>query len=497
MERMHPQPQVQRKLRRLRSPAALALFTGTVALGGLTLALAPSQDAHAQGPDGLVERLGQLALDATIHAEVPQGSLAPLIEKVQPAVVSVRSFGSAPGGFFRGVPGQVPGHPMQRGVGSGFIIDSDGIVVTNHHVVDKADSLQVKLDDGRLVAAKVLGSDPFTDLAVLQLEGVSGLPTVKIGSSDTLRVGDFVLAIGSPMGLEQTVTRGIVSAKGRGDLGLYANSYVDFIQTDAAISPGSSGGPLINMRGEVVAVNTAVSGGGQGLGFAVPAHQVKTVVPQLRKVGKVERGWLGIAGRDVEPVVGQLPERGAVVGEVYDGTPAAAAGLRKADRIVRLDGHDIENFSDLRGRIAEHKPRERVQLEIERDGKRQTLSVKLGDLAAQMPTAAKQRLMPVPRAKPHPIPSPGPKATPPRDDGKPRLGVEVVPTDEGLQVVGVGPNTLAAEVGLQPGDVIEQINGQPIAKVEDVADALGKDPKGVAVQVDRNGARYVGTIQHH
>jgi len=471
----------------------LALATGALMAGGLTLAFAPSGHALADEPTDLVDRVGALALDASIQAQVPQGSLAPLIKKVQPAVVSIRSFGQSPSrGWFGGAEGQA----LQRGVGSGFIIDPRGIVVTNHHVVDQADSLQVKLNDGRLVAAKVLGSDPYTDLAVLELQGVERLPSVKLGSSANLEVGDFVLAIGSPMGLEQTVTRGIVSAKGRGDLGLYANSYVDFVQTDAAISPGSSGGPLINMRGEVVAVNTAVSGGGRGLGFAVPADQVSVVVPQLRRVGKVERGWLGIAGRDLEPVIGKFPERGAVVGEVYDGTPAAVAGLRQGDRIVKLDGVELENFSDLRGRIAEHKPREAVDLEIERGGRNQTLSVKLGDLATQLPRASGRT--PAPRTKPAPRPSP----QPPADSGSlygnpPRLGVEVVPRDGRLEVVGVAPGSVAADVGLRRGDVLSEINGESISTVEDVAAALQKDASAVEVEVERDGSRYVGKLKKH
>lgn len=480
----------------------MALLTGTVGAAGLGLALMPTTPARADGPPGeLVEQLGAAALEATdaaISAQVPQGSLAPLIKRVQPAVVSVRSFGTrdAGGGWFGGGASQ----PFQRGVGSGFIIDPRGVVVTNHHVVAGADQLQVKLDDGRLVQAKVLGSDPYTDLAVLQLDGVERLPHVRLGNSQKLEVGDFVLAIGSPMGLEQTVTRGIVSAKGRGDLGLYADSYVDFVQTDAAISPGSSGGPLINMRGEVVAVNTAVSGIGRGLGFAVPVDQVKTVVPQLREHGKVERGWLGVAGRDLEPALGQLPTPGAVVGEVVAGAPAAAAGLRTGDRIVRLDGVEIENFSDLRGHIAEHRPGDKVELELERDGHAERLMVTLGDrtgasVAARAPSTS-------PTSRQRQAPSAGGGHGPDEDlfggsGGRPRLGVEVLPRDGALEVRAVLPGSLAEQVGLQPGDVLESINGKKITGVDDVAAALGAARDEVRVEARRGDTRYVGQLRLH
>ncbi|MEZ4385198.1 MAG: trypsin-like peptidase domain-containing protein [Nannocystaceae bacterium] len=477
---------------RLRSPRALALFFALSGAGAVAMVV--PNEGHATAPQALwSDGAGQTSADTDAYA--PRRSLAPLIESISPAVVSVRTKGKRPqagaGVDPRMLPflPQMPQQQPAEGIGSGFIIRADGLVVTNHHVVDGSDTVEVKLADGRLFAAEVLGSDPHTDVAVVKLKGkgVKDLPTVKLGSSDALAVGDWVLAIGSPMGLEKTATTGILSAKKRGSLGLYSNSYVDFLQTDAAISPGNSGGPLFNLQGEVVGINTAISAMGRGIGFAVPIDQAKGVIPQLYAGGKVERAWLGITGRDIEPAVGQAPVPGAIIGEIHPGTPAARAGLQTGDRIVAVDGKAIENFSDLRGRVAELTPDTKVTMSVARGGKGKTVdvAVKLGKL----PTEDELRRL-----------SAAPSAGGPASNGdlfgggKPQLGVEVDPK-AATQIRRVRPGSLGADLGLRPGDTIQEINGEAIRDRDDIGRALAKDRRRVEVTVNRNGSTHTSVIQ--
>ncbi|MCA9691406.1 MAG: trypsin-like peptidase domain-containing protein [Myxococcales bacterium] len=470
-----------------------------VALFSLTLGLGCNKqqtaEPEAPAPTWAPEQVEAPVLPASF---TPQQSLAPLIEKIGPTVVSIRALrhGSIPGGggggqspldrfFGPGVGG--PDTPLPEGMGSGFIISPDGLVVTNHHVVKSFDRFEVKLADDRTFDARVLGSDPYTDLALLKLEGASGLPVAAFGSSETLRVGDWVLAIGAPMGLEQSATTGIISAKGRGSLGLYRNSYIDFLQTDAAISPGNSGGPLFNLRGEVVGINTAIHALGRGIGFAVPADQARLVIPQLEKRGAVVRGWLGISGRDVEPVVGKAPERGALVGDVHPGTPAAQAGVREGDRILSVDGRALRDFGDLRGRIAEHAPGDKVALELDRAGKREQVTVTLGELPSEDALARLGRGIPYDGGGS----SGGGDLF---DGGQPRLGVEVRDHAEGLEITGVDAGSLGARLGLQAGDVITSINGDRVRSAPDVAAALGRDRHRVEVAVQRGSSTHTAVI---
>ncbi len=479
--------------KRLRSPRALALFFSLSAAG--TLAMATSCEGQAVAAAPSLWQEGAAAGPASADAYAPRRSLAPLIESISPAVVSVKTMGKrrASGVDPRMLPflPQMPQTPAE-GLGSGFIIRSDGLIVTNNHVVDGSDKVEVKLADGRLFAAKVLGSDPHTDVAVIKLEGASGLPTVKLGASDSLRVGDWVLAIGSPMGLEQTATTGIVSAKKRGSLGLYSNSYIDFLQTDAAISPGNSGGPLFNLQGEVIGINTAISAMGRGIGFAVPIDQAKTVIPQLFATGEVKRAWLGIAGRDVEPAVGKAPLPGALIGQIHPGTPAAKSGLRQGDRILAVNGKAIENFSDLRGRIAEIPAESTVTMRIARDqagersgGKTREIRVKLGAL----PSDDELRRLST---------SSGGMAPGAQGDlyggATPRLGVEIDPKDT-TRVRQVLRGSLGADLGLRPGDQIKEINGDRIRSRDDIGPALAKDRRRVEVTVERDGSTHTSVIE--
>ncbi len=471
--------------RRLRSPSALLAFLGMSAAGSAAFAFGCVGSAEAAGDKMWRDGTGTPVVQGDFD---PRRSLAPLVKELSPAVVNIRAYGKKARVELDGIdPRMIPFFefgPMdpqpQQGIGSGFVLSPDGLVVTNHHVVDNADRLEVKLHDGRMYAAKVLGTDPYTDLALIQLEGAKGLKTATLGNSTALSVGDWVMAIGSPMGLEQTATAGIVSAKGRGSLGLYANSYIDFLQTDASIAPGSSGGPLFNMNGEVVGINTAVGGIGRGLGFAVPIDQAKTVLPQLKNGGKVVRGWLGISGREIEPAVGRAPEAGAVVGEVHDGTPAAAAGLRAGDRVVAIAGRPVENFMDLRGRIADTAPGTVVALTVERGGKKLDLKATVGKLPGEdeLRNVGKRKVS-------------GGKLFP---DG-PRLGAQVEVKDGRVTIRGVAPGSVADELGLREGDTLKSINGEPVKRVEDVARALSKDAGRVAVEVDRGGSTHSAMIE--
>ncbi len=475
--------------KRLRSPGALILFFALSAAGTLTLAL--SSEGQAATPALWQEGAGVPSESANAYA--PRRSLAPLIASISPAVVSVKTVTKrSPEGRSRIDPRalpfmqQMPEMPQAEGIGSGFIIRSDGLIITNNHVVDGSDRVEVKLADGRLFAAKVLGSDPHSDVAVIKLENASGLPTVKLGASKGLRVGDWVLAIGSPMGLEQSATTGIVSAKKRGSLGLYNNSYVDFLQTDAAISPGNSGGPLFNLQGEVVGINTAISARGRGIGFAIPIDQAKVVIPQLVASGKVERAWLGIGGRDIQAAIGQAPLRGAVIGVIHAGTPAAKSGLRVGDRIIAVGGETIENFSDLRGRIAEIPARSTVTMTIARGktGKTTDIRVKLGAL----PSDDELRSLIANNKRPSQ-----------RGDDlyggqTPRLGVEV-DAKETTRIRQVRPGSLGADLGLRSGDKIRELNGEKIHSRADIGRALAKDRHRVEITVERKGSTHTSVIE--
>ena len=422
-----------------------------------------------------------------------------MIKAVGPAVVAVDARGSA------SLPELFGGaESMVQGLGSGFVIEADGLVVTNHHVIAEARSVQVRLSDGRSFEAKVVGSDPATDLALLRLPGAEGLPTVVLGESKTLEVGDWVVAMGNPMGLDHSATVGIVSGKGRGSLGLYRDSYIDFLQTDADIAPGSSGGPLFNLRGEVVGINTAVGASLQP-GFAIPIDQAKNIVEQLRDGGEVVRGWLG---------AGNQPGHegpGAAIGSVYDGTPAARAGLRTGDVIEALDGEPIASFEELRARVGDRRPGEGVKLKVKRDGGTVELDA---TLEAKPETAALEGLRPSRGGGPGPEPRPpvpfrlpfglGTPGAPeaPSAPGAPeaapetgaRLGVSARPTDGGLEVVEVREGSLAQTLGLRPGDVLREIDGKPLAVPSDVASALAGAGKGLEVRFQRDGATHVVTL---
>ncbi|HWB81149.1 MAG TPA: trypsin-like peptidase domain-containing protein [Nannocystaceae bacterium] len=475
----------------LLGPGSVIATIGAAGCGGDAQAASPDP---ATTPDPDTAKALVAALDAAVSSPTtgfavapsydPRLSLAPMIERVGPSVVSIHVEGklaaARPSARVFGF--GTPEVPVVQGAGSGFIYSADGLVVTNHHVVDGAETVSVRTTDGKEHAAKVLGSDPLTDLALVKIEGASGMPAATLGESAAARVGDWVVAIGSPMGLEHTASVGIVSAKGRGSLGLYRDSVLDFLQTDADIAPGSSGGPLFDLEGRVVGINTAVGPGAQP-GFAIPIDQAKTILPQLLAHGKVVRGWLGAAGAT------EAGKRdGAKIGRVYEGTPAGDAGVQAGDVITKVDGKTVVDFEDLRSRISELEPGHTALLEVQRDGK----TLELSAVLAERPAADRlDELEPVsPRAVPRtPVPStPAPSTPAPAPLGELRLGVQVRGADNGLEITRVDSGSLADRLGLETGDTIRSINGESIDDAADVPDALREDGDRLSIDVVRDGS---------
>jgi serine protease Do len=348
--------------------------------------------------------------------------------------------------FFQGQP-QTP--RKERSLGSGFVISADGYILTNDHVVDGADEIKVRLSDGRNFTATVKGLDPKLDLALLKIEAGDKLPVARLGDSGALKVGEWVMAIGNPFGLEQTVTVGIVSAKGRV---IGAGPYDDFIQTDASINPGNSGGPLFNTAGEVVGINTAIVASGQGIGFAIPINAAKSILTQLKETGHVSRGWLGVS---VQLVTDELAEsfglkepKGALVAEVIAGSPAEKAGIKRGDIILTFDGHEVDAINDLPRLVAATPAGKEVRLSVFRNGKTHEFTATIGKLQedekeTERAGASSDRL--------------GLNVADVTPEVAQRFGLQA---GKGALITGVDPAGPAAASNLHPGDLILEVNGR-------------------------------------
>jgi len=388
--------------------------------------------------------------------------------------------------FFGDQFGQAQPRPeREQSLGSGVILTPDGTILTNNHVIDGASDIKVQLSDKREFQAKLVGTDPKTDVAVLKINA-SGLPTLPLGDSTTLHVGDLVFAIGDPFGIGETATMGIVSATGRGGLGI--ENYEDFIQTDASINPGNSGGAMIDLHGNLVGINTAIltggGGGNQGVGFAIPISLAKNVMDQIMTHGKVVRGYLGVYIQDVTPEMarafGLEQAGGALVGDVSPNTPAARAGLKKGDVILKLNGEPVDSRNQLTLRVSQTQPGTPVNLTIWRDGKAQDTKITLGELPEK---SAKEE---------------GEEAK--GNTALEGVNVENVTPDiaqqlnlptgtQGVVVTDVDPSSPAATTGLSRGDVIQEVNHRPVRNVEEYNQAISSSGKKPVLLLVNHGGR--------
>ena len=483
-----PAPQSPKKRRVLSARRVILLATTIASLGAAALVVAPGLNLSGGYPAAMAQNLTEQA-----HALQAPVGFADIVAKVKPAVISVRvkvdggaqtdglSSNEVPPGlreFFRrfgmpdtpngpqGMPQGMPrgrGHNVITGQGSGFFISADGYAVTNNHVVEKAESVQVTTDDGKIHKAKVIGTDPRTDLALIKVDGGS-FPYVKL-SDKSPRIGDWVIAVGNPFGLGGTVTAGIVSARGR-DIG--ASAYDDFIQIDAPVNKGNSGGPTFDTEGNVIGVNTAIfspSGGSVGIAFAIPSETVKSVVSQLKEHGSVTRGWIGVqiqpVTQDIADSLGLKKAEGALVAEPQSDSPAKKAGIEAGDVITAVDGKEVKDARDLAKKIGALAPKSSVKLSVLHQGKEKTLTLTLGE----MPNAQEARA----------------EATSP-DSGADiaKLGLTLAPAGrvagaggEGVVVTGIDSSGVAADHGFATGDVILEVAGKSVSTPADVRKMIG------------------------
>jgi len=440
----------------------------------------PGAQAPSSLPTGTQPRIVPAALP------IPSGSFAQVAESVAPAVVNINTVTRVSGRtpveeffgdeFFKRFFGEAPDRQqVQRSLGSGVIVDASGIVLTNAHVVERATEIEVATADGKKHKAKVMGVDRKTDLAVLKLQGGGPYAAANLGDSDRVRVGDWVLAIGSPFGLQQTVTAGIISAKGRS---IGQGPYDDFLQTDAAINPGNSGGPLVNMSGEVVGINSAIlsrTGGNVGIGFSIPVNMAKRIYSELAAKGKVTRGWLGVSIQPLTPDLakgfGLKEPNGVLISDVVQDSPAAVAGVTSGDIIIEFDQKKVDSPQELQKVVASTQPGRAVPLKVWRDKGEKTLEIKIGET---------------------PDDNVALKST---NKGKSLLGLDVRPitpelarqlnlrNPEGVIVFSVDDESAAAEAGLQRGDVIREVNRQRVRSLPDFEKATKDVKEGDRVTV--------------
>ena len=486
------------------SPRRYYLGAAALVLAGLVMGLGLSSGLGIQRPS--------MAQRATVSpapsaSAVPESPFVSVVDKALPAVVfvDVRKKASARGDsddpqaeLFRRFFGDQMRRPQNvPSSGSGFIIDRSGHILTNNHVVSNADDITVTLNDKRTFKAKVVGTDPESDVAVIQIEGEK-LPYLQLGDSDKIRVGDWAIAIGNPLGmLRGSVTVGIISAQGRAGLNIFGSNelqFQDFIQTDASINFGNSGGPLCNIRGEVIGINTAINPSGQGIGFAIPINLARHVADQLMAHGKVSRSWLGVSLDDLTPEIAEglglgAQQEGVLISQVYRGFPAEKAGLKRNDVIVEYEGDPVTDRTKFRLRVADTTPGKRASMVVLRDGKRVPINVTLVERTPEAVAAVAQT--PVDRA----------------GDAIEGLAVRDLTGEEmadaqvksGVLVTQVADGSPADEQGIQPNDIIEEVGGKPAAGVREFNRLLRQakanprnNTRTAVLLVNRNGqTRFV------
>ncbi len=485
----------------MRKGRVVVLVLAAVAAGIVISAafnLSPITNAFLGGSGKAGEVVPAAAGMRLVPADIPS-----LVKEVSPAVVNIattqtiqvsRPHVRSPFGgndpfddFWKNFFGNMPKEQKRRSLGSGFIISPDGYVLTNNHVVDHADEITVSLLDKEEYKATVVGTDPKTDIALIKIKADGRkFPHVRLGDSDGLDVGEWVLAIGNPFGLGNTVTQGIVSAKGRI---IGSGPYDDFIQTDASINPGNSGGPLFNLKGDVVGINTAIIQGGQGIGFAIPIDIAKPVLAQLKDKGKVTRGWLGVYIQRLTPDIAAdlnvSGKKGALVASTTEGGPAEKAGIKSGDVIVSYDGKAIASEHDLPNMVAATRPGKKVDVVVLRDGKEMRVPVTIAEMEGE----------------------PGGKAG--RSEARAGMGLTVqditpeiaarleIANRKGVVVAGVEPGSAADDAGFQEGDIIRQVNRQWVANTKEFTQAVGKtrSDKSVLFLVERGDARIFISVK--
>ena len=460
--------------------ASQALFSGSAhaSMKFADPAEGPSKTGFAPVVKAVLPDVVNISTSKMVRAEAEQ-----LPEEMFNDPFFRQFFGSGPGPQNRSQ-NQNPRSQREESLGSGVIVSPEGYILTNNHVIEGATDVKVTFSDKRQLQAKVVGADPKTDIAVLKVEG-SGYSAITIGDSSKVQVGDYALAVGDPFGVGQTVTMGIVSAMNRGNLGI--EDYEDFIQTDAPINPGNSGGALVNDRGELIGINTAIlshgSGGNQGIGFAVPVNLARQVMDQLMDHGKVTRAYLGIVVQDVTPAIakamGQSELRGALVGDVKATSPAGKAGLQRGDIILELNGKRVSDSRELRMNISMMKPDADVKVKLLRDGKESETTVKLGEL---------------PGADEHAKVEDGTSSgalegvTLENLDADTAKQLGIAPATKGVFVTDISPSSPEADSGLRRGDVIQEVNHQPVRNVSELNEAIRKSGKNPLLLVNRQGS---------
>lgn len=455
---------------------ASSLLLGSIALGATTVNISEARPL-------LAALNPQSESTQAVNREL--GTFARLAQELNPAVVNISVVGKRPSAdiperFRRMIPKEMlprlrqPEHQVS-GQGSGVIIGPDGRVLTNNHVVDGATEIKVSLFDGREFAAEVVGRDSKTDLALLKLKNADSLPVAKLGDSDKLAVGDWVMAIGNPFGLEATVTVGVLSGKGRV---IGAGPYDDFLQTDASINPGNSGGPLFNTAGEVVGINTAIVRGGQGIGFSIPINMAREIVDQLAEQGKVERGFLGVGIQDLSPTLKKaldIPQsvNGALVASVVPDGPAEKAGLRVSDVVVSVSGKEVSDQRQLLREVAKLNPGSETRVLVYRDGQEREFQLTVDHRPDEQPQVVE-------------------KSAAAAQEQHYRVGVGVTmprdPSQSGVTVAEVVPGSPASKAGLRPGDLIRKVGKNQVKNPEDFLRLVKEAPVGeIALLVERQG----------